>query len=367
MTRAGRPRRTRFDFRVANLRVPIAFRVGRVTFRPPGWLKRRLRLDFTSDPQVRREWLEDPLQPLDAWEWSTASVFGAVAPGSFGGDIEGIREHVRDAIAVARLYQRACVPMAGMDHQTFGLASDLVVAPEWHWLTDRRGFRGHGGWANSTPASWEFGREWIRGFRSRPAFAFLDDTLRGDPPEPGSWHQRALSSVRTLNLASPARTPAMRIVLQAVALEALLADEPREEPQKGHGQAHPVSQRAAYLTCDRPDGARLKPGEKPCHDLIVDSPRKAEIDPVHGRRPKDYWDWPCTYYWHIRQLFDARNSALHDAQDHFPKNFAMRLEGRVDDVMLATLDWVVRTNSKGIGDLQEAIARIEESLEEARA
>jgi hypothetical protein len=147
-------------------------------------------------------------------------------------------------------------------------------------------------------------------------------------------------------------------VLQAVALEALLGDEPQEEAWKRAGQARPVSQRAAYLTCDRPDGARLEPGDEPCHYLLVDSPRKAEIDPFRGRRPRNYWDWPCTAYWHIRQLFDARNIALHDAQDRFPKNFAMRLEGRVDDVILATLDWVVRNDAKAIGDLQAAISRL---------
>jgi hypothetical protein len=148
----------------------------------------------------------------------------------------------------------------------------------------------------------------------------------------------------------------MRIVLQAVALEALLGDEPLEEPWKGREKAHTVSQRAAYLTCDRPDGARLQPGQEPCHYLIVNSSRRAETDPFHGARPKGYWDWPCTSYWHVRQLFDARNQALHDARDHFPKNFAMRLEGRTDDVILATLDWVVQSKAQGIADLHTALA-----------
>lgn len=148
----------------------------------------------------------------------------------------------------------------------------------------------------------------------------------------------------------------MRIVLQAVALEALLGDESEQEAWTS--QAHPVSQRAAFLMCDRPDGARLPPGDAPCHYLTVDKARKAETDPALDRRPKDHWDWPCTYYWHVRQIFDARNKALHDAQDRFPKSLAMRLEGRVDDVVLATLDWVASTRSRGIGTFKAAIANL---------
>lgn len=79
------------------------------------------------------------------------------------------RQQIRDVIAVARLYQRAVVPYYSMEYQTFGLASDIDGSIEWHWRTDHRGFRGHGGASQGVPASWTFTREWLDGFRSRPA------------------------------------------------------------------------------------------------------------------------------------------------------------------------------------------------------
>lgn len=75
-------------------------------------------------------------------------------------------------------------------------------------------------------------------------------------------------------------------------------------------------------------------------------------------RPRRYWDWPCSAYWHIRQVSDARNEALHDARDEFPKSTAMRFEGRVDEVTLATLGWVVATNARRLANLDAAIAAL---------
>lgn len=75
-------------------------------------------------------------------------------------------------------------------------------------------------------------------------------------------------------------------------------------------------------------------------------------------RPCEYWDWPCTFYWHIREVFDARNTALHTVKDEFPTRAAVRFEGRVDAVILATLDWLVGTRATDIADLDAAIAAL---------
>jgi hypothetical protein len=268
------------------------------------------------------------------------------------------REMVRDAVALARLYQRACLPVENLDHQTFGMAPDIGSEPEYHWKADAKGYAGHGWSRIGVLGPFKFTKRWIRDFRTRASFAFLDDALRAPDPEPGSWAQRAITAVRLLNVASPMRPQPLRIVLQAAALEALLGDDPLPDPWKARSQAHPVAQRAAFVTCDRPDGARLREGDSACYSLVADSASKAELDPHHGRRPRDCWDWPCTYYWHIRQVFDARNRALHDAQDQFPKSTAVRYEGRVDEVVLAAVDWVATNNATGIHDLDGAIGAL---------
>ena len=335
------------------LKVPIAWRVGQVTFRPPGWLRRRLEADVAKSP-----WADSTnlvLGEVRQSEWSSGSVTVTARVGDpVAGD--AARAVIVDAIALARLYQRACVPHLGLDHQTFGLPPDIDGTVLAHWVTGRKGYAGHGWTRLGVLGAFEFSKGWIRDFRARPAFAFLDDALRGPVPATGSWPQRGISAIRALNLASPVRPQSTRIPLQAVALEALLGDDPPAVPGDFRAQAHPVSQRAAFMTCEV-DGLRLPAGRGACVDLWG-TPKQIGAHPWLRGRPDDYFDWPCTSYWHIRQVFHDRNRAMHDAADDFPKGTAMRYEGRVDDVVLAAMDWAAATGATSIADLDAAIAKL---------
>jgi hypothetical protein len=346
----ARLRRTRVDFLIPYLSVPVAWQVGRATFRPPGWLERQVQRDVQS---VRIDARGFPLEPLKDTPWSSASVWTERSRDDVL-NIDREREMVRDSIALARLYQRACLPVENLDAQTFGLAPDVTSDSEYHWKSDYKGYAGHGWSKIGILGPFTFRADWIRAFRDRPAFAFLDDALRGSDPAAGSWAQRGITAIRLLNLASPVRTQPIRIVLQTAALEALLADDPLPEPWKARAQAHPVAQRGAFLTCDRPDGAKLPAGGEACAFLGVDGAKAAER--VLPGRPANYWDWPCTYYWHIREVFDARNRALHEALDQFRKSTAAKYEGRVDDVILAALEWAVASGAAGISDLDTKMA-----------
>jgi hypothetical protein len=337
---------------VPYLKVPIAWRVGFVTFRPPGWLRRRLERDVSQST-----WADSAdlvLREVRDSEWSSASVvvtarIGAPVPG------DEARLLVEDAIALARLYQRACLPVLALDHQTFGLPPDIDSATLVHWLTGSKGYAGHGWTRLGVLGGFEFRKDWIKKFRARAAFAYLDDALRGPIPPKGSWQQRSISALRALNLASPLRSQSTRIPLQAVALEALLGDDPSTVAGEFRPQAHPIAQRAAYLTCPV-DGLQLEAGKSACLHLWARSARQVDTHSLYANRKPDRFDWPCSAYWEMRQVFYDRNRAMHDAADDFPKNTAMRYEGRVDDVLLATLDWAAETRAAGIADLDKAIA-----------
>jgi hypothetical protein len=350
-----RPLRNRVDVRVNLLKVPIAWRVGRVTFRPPGWLQRQL-THAIRHPLADPELVSTGKRLVGDWKWSSADLTVLVRPGETVPSDE-VRETVRDAIAVARMYQRSCVPLDAMDRQTFGLVTDIDATLDWQWYTDRRGPWGFGGAWHGVVAPWEFTKTWIRDFRNRPAFAYLDDALRRSDDKRTDWQRRAIVAVRTLNYASPMLSQPMRIVQQAVALEALLGDAALPPDRDKGGQAHRVAQRAAYLTCEI-DGARLAAGRVACLDLTAKSATQLAKDPQEAQRPLDLWDWPCTNYWHVRQLFDARNAALHDAKDHFPERTAMRYEWRLDHVILASLDWVANSKAAGLADLDRAIGSL---------
>jgi|GEM_PF-1735579 hypothetical protein len=347
-TKPDQLRRTRVDLLIHNLSVPIRWDVGRVTFRPPGWLLKQLDQDLAEHDAFGKSARDE----LTEWKWSSASV--SIKARRFDTADEEAISHATDAIAVARLYQRSLLPAWGLDNQTFGLMSVYDTKPERTWRSVGHKVVGVSA-RNTTVASWEFRKEWIRAFRSRPAFAFLDDALRMPDPPAGTWMQRAISCVRTLNLANPMQSEPIRLVLQAVALEALLGDDPPPSPRREfRAQAHPVAQRAAFLTCPV-DGPRLSGSDTACLDLTAPSARAIERDSRFAGRPPDYWNLPCSAYWHIREIFGARNDTLHDARDQFPRHTAMRFESRVDDVILDTLDWVVTTRATGLSDLDDAI------------
>jgi len=60
----------------------------------------------------------------------------------------------------------------------------------------------------------------------------------------------------------------------------------------------------------------------------------------------------------VTVVFDARNRALHDAQDQFPIGTAVTFQRRVDEVILAGLDWAARTSAMGLADLDAAMAQL---------
>jgi len=242
----GRRRRVRVDFRVDGLTVPTAWHVGRATFRPPGWLEARIATDLAKEPRQAGPFTDFALEGLSDWKWSSVSVTTIGRRGETATD--DARQDAEDAVAVGRLYQRACVPNWGMDVQTFGLVGDVGTSSDIVWQSDFDGVAGVSGRHRGPFAQWGFTRDQVRGFRSRPGFAFPDDALRTPDAPPGSWQQRGITALRALNLASPAQSQPIRIVLQAVALEALLGDDPPANRRDFRPQAHPVAQRAAFLT-----------------------------------------------------------------------------------------------------------------------
>lgn len=196
-------------------------------------------------------------------------------------------------------------------------------------------------------------RAHVDAFLSRPAFAYLDAALRTDEVTRTAWQRRAIASIRALNVATAMLRQPLRVTLQAVALEALLGDDP--DPSGGfRSQAHPVAQRAAFLTCEA-DGIRLARGDSPCACLTASSATQLAKTTVASERPDQCFDWPCTFYWHIREIHAARNKALHEARDVSPPNTAVRFESRVDKVVLAALDWVAASGAVNLADLTQAV------------
>jgi hypothetical protein len=117
-----------------------------------------------------------------------------------------------------RTAARARVSYVNLDHQTFGLPTDIGSVVQQHSVTDRRGrFSGIGTERHGVIASWEFKRSAMRAFRADRRFAYLDSALRTPDSQRTDWQRRVVAAIRTLNLAAVMQRPAMRIVLLATA------------------------------------------------------------------------------------------------------------------------------------------------------
>jgi hypothetical protein len=58
----------------------------------------------------------------------------------------------------------------------------------------------------------------------------------------------------------------------------------------------------------------------------------------------------------VSEVFDDRNIALHGANDYYSETDAGRHEMRADNVILALIGWLIRTNSTEFADLDAQIA-----------
>ena len=218
---------------VLNLLVPRLWRVGRVTFRPRGWLRRRV-AKLGEGAEGTRRWFYDEAQvPLREWRWATAEV--TMPTDAHGAaDFDASRDAIRDAIAVLRLYQRAVVPLDHMDIQTFGLVADIGSDLAYSWQTTGDRLARYGRNMLGVLGEWAFTRAHVDAFLTRPAFAYLDAALRIDEVTRTAWQRRAIASIRALNVATAMLRQPLRVTLQAVALEALLGDDP--DPSGGGSQ-----------------------------------------------------------------------------------------------------------------------------------
>jgi hypothetical protein len=190
----------------------------------------------------------------------------------------------------------------------------------------------------------------VRAYRADPRFAYLDRALAAKAPD--DWQARAITALRTMNVATVMQRPATRIILLATALEALLGDSFKLDA--GATGGHRLAKRAAYLWCGsnvQPPSLH-RPGARPACGLLTasSSPR---ADPAMydqaGRR------WGCSWYGDMRDLYDDRNAALHGGITRFAPRATSTHEFNMDHVVLAALQWILERHPASIDDLDADI------------
>lgn len=351
--RPGPLRRVIVHLIVPQLIVPIAWRVGDVTFLPPGrllaWVNRdraRRKPDPIAFDIWMRENLDDQTTTAAVPAWSRNLATGRIEEEAYA----AARNTARDSIAVLRLFHEARARY-NVDHERFGLVSDVGSAREFRWVSDPAGrFVAVGfAWQGSL-GSWTVTRAAVSDFRADPRFAYLDDALRAPPPLT-DWQRRILGAVRTMAIATPLHRPAQRIVLAATALEALFGNYFLPDVKQISIGGHQLARRACFLWCGAENDDRHGPARPACPYLIATSEKTR--DRLLAAKPCG-----CRYYDDLRALSDDRNAALHGAESLFSDKLASRHEFMVERVLLEVLEWVATTGATTMDEYEAAIAAL---------
>jgi hypothetical protein len=333
---------------VEYLEIPAVWRVGEAILYPAGWLAEHL------DPEGR-PWPEEFLKPLGKSGWPTIAV-----PVPRPGDADAIalaRNVARDSLAVLDLYRGARLPLAPMEHQSFGLVIDVSTVAEHRWITDPNGALAQSSFGRfGTLGRWAFTQDDIDAFSSDPRFVYLDNALRA--ARPTDLEARMVSAIRTLALSRLVVRPALRVVLLATAIEALLGD-PYQEGRPATG-AHQLARRAAFASCgyETPIG-RHGPKRVACDYLIANNGKEL------GRRLADRQakglPTECSTYWDLHGLFRNRGNALHGAALASPTEDVRVHEWVVRGAVLAVLDWITDTGATEVADYEASIRAVPRS------
>jgi hypothetical protein len=351
-----RPRAVTYHFTVQHLQVPEAWHVGRVVFRPRGWLAKRIDAGLTR-AHVPARVVEVFKQEMDALTWATADIAVTASDTDHkSGSAESIaREAVRDAIAVLRLYQRRRYRRVSVEHQTFGLGPDVAAVRETSWATSRgRMPRLTGRW-HGVLGDWSFREVDLAAYPVDPRFAYLDTALCVPDESRTDWQQRAVSAARTMDRATANVAEGLRVVLAAMALEVLLGEHPASDSPGGTKNigSHLVIRRAAYLTCRDASGVPHGQGRPACFFLTLKSAAKVTqwMSDLYDRDEPN----ACSYYLDVAAVFDSRNAFLHHGWDGFRPGAGELTQGHVDEVMLHALDWVIARGASTLNQLDQEI------------
>lgn len=313
---AGSP--STYHFPILQLLIPRTLKLGRVTFRPKGWLSELLASDTTDRGKNAETW-DNLKRQAEGLIWSTADIEDA--------DSDAARTTVSDAVSALRLYQRYRYRYVSLESQTFGLGADIYSGVEDSWRTDGTKLIGAGFQTHGIIGGWEFAGADVDAAAEDPLFQQLDRLLATIPGEATELDRRVLVALRMLGRSTPLLPSSLRVVQLAAALEALLGDEPPGN------RTHRIALRAAFLTCEL-DGKPHGP-DRPCPYFgcwtFKQLKRGMTATAAIGRGAL------CSAYWDIRELQELRNTVLHRALTDVERPESA--EGQVDDVLRDLLRW----------------------------
>ena len=337
---------------VAQLRVPREWHVAGVTLHPPGVLETRVATATVPPTAQGRSWHEMALARARSVESSTAEV--PIPLGDDRGETwRSARERVRDVVALLRLYQRARHPLLSLERQTFGFEDELGNAVEEHWVIAQGALRSVG--ANRLGSvAWEFPIDDVDAFPGDPRFQVLERALT----IPTSHGARLLAGLRAHHLATLPQRPQVAVALLATTMEAMFGDDVSRD------RGHRIAQLASYLTCGRsiavkvqwPDDPHRADGRLSC--AYLQSAGSEDLERRLSWLENRGVNRGCTWFDEYRELFRARNDALHRGRDDFTNDEVTTCVIWVRDAFLAWLEWAAKRPDPDGASLRAELAAL---------
>jgi hypothetical protein len=339
---------------VVQLIVPQLWRVGRVTFRPPGWVRKHTAGQSATEATAQAEFLKWARRDMgNAERWCTASVPVRWPDKSReqGPVLARATDDIRDAVGVLMLYQHARFPRLDTALQQFGLHGDIGSEMQSYTVLEGRRIVATGSRWLGVIGDWEFNRAHIREFRGDPRFAYLDDALRTAPPRRTDLQRRAISAVRNRAWGTAFQREQLQVVMLATAVEALLGADGGDG---GRGEFYRITRRGAYLYCGTRTSVPRYPARPPCEILKTTGVKglKNLLD-SRAQAGKPYW---CSWFMQVFDLLGDRNEALHGQREIFGRKMMSWHEIVTDELILNALEWIV---ARGATDLDQLDAEMD--------
>lgn len=346
-----------FILPVHGLQLSRKWRIGTVTFRPPGDLDievaTRMGKAQTGSAQAQ---LDQMVAELAA-QWSHSATVSTEASSD-----EVALTTIREALAVVRFLLRERVPV-NPDIHKIGLPEEGVVSLRHAVTFSDRGWLGFS--LNTVSAAVEMtiaDRE-MKEWASDQRVTFIDATLTEDPENRSALGQRAITALQVLDNGFMATNPSIKALFVAMAVEVMFS-----AAADGLSTALPIARRVAHLLCP----ARCAVNNPECPFINGFKNMKAVVQHAEEHSQKGEGSWQCSTFLHVgcpnqlvpyihkTPIFTARNEIAHEGVTSLTNREINNLRWRADRAVSAGLQWFAEHPEASVDDLD---AEIEAALD----
>ncbi|MDQ1444167.1 MAG: hypothetical protein QOI20_631 [Acidimicrobiaceae bacterium] len=333
------------------------WRLGRATFRPPGEAAAEV-ATFAAQATVHDSWrVAFELATEVAARWVNSSTVDVEADSD-----EDANSIASESLAALRFFMREIVPVNVEIHR-IGLVGEVAHAVrEYLGVFEGLERLAVGGSVIDAAVDFRFTTEDLDKWDSDARVSWLSSELALDLESRSIEGRRAITALGLLDRAFLSRDPVVRVILCAVAVEALLADieDPNAAKPSMTGSLR-IASRVAYLTCGT--GCAV---DRPACPYVLGFKGHKHVWAMAEQWSQAGKEWRCSAFLDIARppdmetyfrrpsLFGARNEAAHEGRTSLDASDVTWMRVYAEGAVKAFLSWVARTHGT-VADLDSEV------------